>query len=761
MKKIILVLSVLGLLLVVFARTYDGQLSEFKNTSTINANLLHAHIEVSDNFIKGIALHGNLYMEQDTVRDSEYFPLLKYDPALDSYHMDAAGGTEQENFLVGNLTGMGKIPENGDARKELNLALEFNRFFSSYYEGFPDVAWLYYTSNQNFLNIYPWISSEHFKFSDHLKTVPFFTVANPENNPQRSRVWTSAYYDEAGKGLMVTLSTPIYDNDTFLGVVSLDMTNQQLNHIIESQFEGFLIDQTNTVLAYNRSDIANHSIVKVEELLRLSASDLSEMKALEEDTVQRWGGYYIYSVSFEDAPWRLFYRVPIWLVVGKSLASTIPFVLISLLLFRLVYQIERRKKSEELLRQQKELVKTTLFSINQGIIVTDQSGKIAMMNPLAEQYTGWTKEEAIGREFGDVVFNINLQTREKGVDFVKLALETGESNQSRQYAGIRSKDGVETYILGGASPIFSEEGDIAGAVVAFRDISKEYEQEKEIEGFLNLSLDIFCVTDTDGIMLRANQKLIETLGYDRKELEGLSLLTYVVDEDLPESLAVFEKVKNNVALKTSFTNRYRCKDGSIKSIEWLSEEKYGKYIYHSARDVSQKVLETERLETLAVKDQLTGLYNRHYLESIIENAIDKSDQNHVPLSMILMDIDHFKKVNDTWGHSTGDDVLRQIAGIAAKKLRDTDILIRFGGEEFLIVTPQTSNEGARVAAEKIRSAIEEFHHPVAGTKTASFGVSERMRGESFDHWYQRADEALYLAKNGGRNRVVVSETSLA
>lgn len=126
-----------------------------------------------------------------------------------------------------------------------------------------------------------------------------------------------------------------------------------------------------------------------------------------------------------------------------------------------------------------------------------------------------------------------------------------------------------------------------------------------------------------------------------------------------------------------------------------------------------------------------------------------------------MDIDHFKKVNDTWGHSTGDDLLRQIAGIAAKKLRDTDILIRYGGEEFLIVTPQTSNEGARVVAEKIRSAIEEFHHPVAGTKTASFGVSERMSGESFDHWYHRVDEALYLAKNEGRNRVIVSETSLA
>ncbi len=159
-------------------------------------------------------------------------------------------------------------------------------------------------------------------------------------------------------------------------------------------------------------------------------------------------------------------------------------------------------------------------------------------------------------------------------------------------------------------------------------------------------------------------------------------------------------------------------------------------------------------ETLAITDRLTGLFNRQLLEQKIDQAMAQADRYAEPLSIILFDLDHFKKVNDTYGHPIGDEVLKQTAQTVMNIIRSADLFVRFGGEEFLILMPQTNADGATIAAEKARVAIENACHPLAGQVTASFGVAEKKRAEAFADWYQRADEALYLAKNSGRNRVV-------
>ena len=159
-------------------------------------------------------------------------------------------------------------------------------------------------------------------------------------------------------------------------------------------------------------------------------------------------------------------------------------------------------------------------------------------------------------------------------------------------------------------------------------------------------------------------------------------------------------------------------------------------------------------ELLAVTDELTGLHNRHFLEQNIDMAMEHSDRYEEPLSLVIFDLDHFKRVNDTWGHPAGDAVLKQTAHIAQKTVRCSDLLIRFGGEEFMAVMPHTTAAGAAAAAEKLRKALEDFEHQSAGQVTASFGVAERKKHESFKIWYTRADEALYRAKQCGRNQVV-------
>lgn len=137
--------------------------------------------------------------------------------------------------------------------------------------------------------------------------------------------------------------------------------------------------------------------------------------------------------------------------------------------------------------------------------------------------------------------------------------------------------------------------------------------------------------------------------------------------------------------------------------------------------------------------------------------MEQSDRSGVPLSMMMLDLDHFKLVNDTWGHPVGDEQLKLTARTMENVKRETDVLVRFGGEEFVLLLLQTDKEGAVTAARKIRKGIEENCHPVTGIQTASIGVAERMRSESFRHWYRRVDVALYRAKENGRNRVVVSD----
>ncbi|MGL5269402.1 MAG: sensor domain-containing diguanylate cyclase, partial [Selenomonadaceae bacterium] len=170
--------------------------------------------------------------------------------------------------------------------------------------------------------------------------------------------------------------------------------------------------------------------------------------------------------------------------------------------------------------------------------------------------------------------------------------------------------------------------------------------------------------------------------------------------------------------------------------------------YMFAEQLQQKQWQ---LEQLSYHDQLTGVKNRHYLDEIIAGEMARADRYKEPLSMLIFDLDHFKKVNDTWGHPVGDLVLKHTAEIIGDRIRKADILVRIGGEEFVVLMPETRLAGAREAAESLREALVANEHPIAGKVTASFGVAERMKIEPFSYWYRRADEALYRAKQGGRN----------
>ncbi len=161
----------------------------------------------------------------------------------------------------------------------------------------------------------------------------------------------------------------------------------------------------------------------------------------------------------------------------------------------------------------------------------------------------------------------------------------------------------------------------------------------------------------------------------------------------------------------------------------------------------------DELQVASFTDALTGLRNRHFLNTVIETELSRTEQLHQNLSIISFDLDRFKRVNDLYGHPVGDEVLIWTARIARQTIRESDILVRMGGEEFMILLKNTGMGEALRVADRLRHNLAAEKHPVAGRVTASFGVVERLADEDYTSLYHRVDEALYQAKEDGRNCV--------
>jgi diguanylate cyclase (GGDEF)-like protein/PAS domain S-box-containing protein len=179
-------------------------------------------------------------------------------------------------------------------------------------------------------------------------------------------------------------------------------------------------------------------------------------------------------------------------------------------------------------------------------------------------------------------------------------------------------------------------------------------------------------------------------------------------------------------------------------------------------DITDQKAAQDRLHQLATHDALTGIYNRRHLEEVVRLELERAQRYTRPLTVAMLDADHFKRINDTYGHQVGDEVLRTVSQRCQKTLRASDVLGRYGGEEFVVVFPETALDEARMVAERLRAAVAGAPVTVgeqALLVTISIGLAGLSRGQDHATLLARADSALYAAKQSGRNRVQVAKAS--
>ncbi|TCK09361.1 sensor domain-containing diguanylate cyclase [Marinobacterium mangrovicola] len=272
-------------------------------------------------------------------------------------------------------------------------------------------------------------------------------------------------------------------------------------------------------------------------------------------------------------------------------------------------------------------------------------------------------------------------------------------------------------------------------------------------------------TDSEGQILYANRRCSEIFGRDLKELDAETWVSSLADEDRQRVVDSWEACIAAAQSQWSSQARLLTPQGEQRWVAISAKRYQGsghglqRYI-GTLRDITQETESREllerkniELERLSTTDMLTGLSNRANIEYVLEKEVHRFERYGACCAVIMMDVDHFKLVNDTCGHAVGDEVLRRIGKLLSQSTRRSDHAGRWGGEEFMLVCAHTTAEGAYQLAENLRQKIADTEFPVIGEKTCSFGVAAIKPGDSVRELLSRADAALYRAKNAGRNRV--------
>ncbi len=428
--------------------------------------------------------------------------------------------------------------------------------------------------------------------------------------------------------------------------------------------------------------------------------------------------------------------------------------------------ITDRKKLEEDLSFERESLNALFENAMEGIVFCDPEGIVLKANSVFCDMFGYSSHEVLEENIDNLIAD--------GSEFMEEAKAFSAATASGKNISAEStrrrKDGslIQVSFLG--IPVFLSDGKVFGYGI-YRDISERKKAEEALKASEAKYRDLFdkmpngfYTSTPEGNFVDANPAFVRMLGYDSiDELRSVHIPTDIYVHET-ERVQMHSENFNTEFVDRMESYRLKRKDGQIIWVEDHAryiKDKNGRILFNQGvcKDVTDRKKAEEELIRLnrelmvsATTDRITGLYNRQYFDEIAQREIARSARYGTPLSLVMIDLDNFKHLNDSMGHLAGDMALSEIAGTIRENIRSSDIAARWGGDEFILASPADLEHAISLAL-KLQELLGGLDHGGYGPVTGSIGVSSFRKGDDINSLTKRVDRAMYEVKKKGGNGV--------
>ena len=419
----------------------------------------------------------------------------------------------------------------------------------------------------------------------------------------------------------------------------------------------------------------------------------------------------------------------------------------------IVSDITKRKQVEVRLLESEEKFRNIAENALMGIFIYQKYFVYA--NQAFNDMFGYTREELYSKTPWDIVDSI-YKEQIKSISHRRLKGE----KFPKEYTDMKisTKDGRIKIIRMATQTIkYNDKYAGMGTITDITDIQKTKEQLKLLAQAIEQMDELVRITDKNGVITYVNDALIVQTGYRRVELIGKKISIFKSgyhDKSFYEEL--WNTILTGGVFRGIFVNKKKDKELYYEEETITPIMDSNQKIQHfvaTSKDITDRVKMEEKLQKLAITDDLTSIYNRYKINQEIDVEIARANRYESSFALIMIDIDHFKNVNDTYGHDMGDYVLKELSAIVLKLIRESDRFGRWGGEEFMIIVPNIEKEQLIQLANKLKDVISTHAFKNIEQVTISLGVTLFNNADTKEDLLKRVDEALYESKENGRNRL--------
>ena len=383
------------------------------------------------------------------------------------------------------------------------------------------------------------------------------------------------------------------------------------------------------------------------------------------------------------------------------------------------------------------LLLAVLNQIKVMICLLNPQGQIVYANKAAFDILEYSQGEILSLNLWDIVSDYDKKEQEILWEKVK------ENEIIEDELWLQSKTKKKYYLE--ATYHYIKFGELEYQLFFINNISEENKIETEYKSLINGMNDTAWVIDFEGKIIEANNRAVELLGYNHQELKNMPVHKIAFEKSESEILSLIENLPKDG--KQVFESIHLSKDGDKIPVEISSSlvsYKGEKVVLSIARDIKDRREKEEKIKYMTFHDQLTGLYNRHYLEEEMKRINTK---RQLPISLIMADLNNLKDVNDNYGHQKGDQLLQKAAELINATCRQEDIIARMGGDEFLILLPQTNISAAEEIKDRLIMKLDDYKLDEEIPLSIALGIATKNKVvESFDDIIKKAEKSMYINK---------------